>query len=163
MTVRRAAFQDIPRIVEIMQDAHRRSVYSETTTFDVTESKRLLAESIQRHGHDNVGGTLVMVSEYQGDVRGFCVGILDHVYPGLRELMATDLLFIMGPKAPLDAVRMLRRLMKWAKDNPKVVEVHLGVTDALVDWKRSARLYRRLGLKECGAMLCKRFERGGEA
>lgn len=157
--IRSGRHQDIPAIAGLMRDAHQRSVYAETCTFDERESKQLVAQSLQRHGHQNYGGTMVLVSEHDGEVRGFCIGFLDHVYPGLKELAATDLLFLMGPRAPLDAWRMLRILVRWAEKNPKVVEVHLGVTDALVDWRRSKRLYQRLGLEECGAMMCRRFER----
>src|SRR5690606_34787679 len=104
MSVRDAKFIDIPRLAQLMEQAHKRSIYAKTATFDLVEAKRLAAQAIQRHGHTNNGGSLVLVSEQNGIVEGFMIGMLDNVYPCLAELMATDLLFIFSDHAnPHDA------------------------------------------------------------
>lgn len=161
MAVREAKFQDVPGITRVTQAAHRRSIYAENCTFDEQGFKQLVLQSMHRHGHKNIGGSLVLVSEDDdGNVVGFLMGVLDCVYPGLKELMATDLLFIMEKGAsPADAAKMLKQLVGWAEDNPKVVEVHLGVNNAIGNWERTAKLYNRLGLTQCGAMFRREFER----
>jgi GNAT superfamily N-acetyltransferase len=74
--------------------------------------------------------------------------------------MATDLLFVMKPGAgPGDARQMVKELIAWAEKNPRVVEVHVGVTNAIVDWERTAKFYERLGLERCGAMFRREFDR----
>lgn len=157
MAVRDAKFVDIPRIVELMEEAHQQSVYAQVTTFDAQEARQLLARALQRHGHMNNGGSLVLVAERNGIVEGFMIGILDSVYPCLKELVATDLLFIVSGRADgRDAGRMLRRLMQWAERNPKVVEIRLGVVGAIRDWKRTSKLYTRYGFEQYGAI----FRRG---
>ena len=158
--IRPAKFSDIPGVIEVMQDAHRRSVYADSAEFDREDAKQLMARSIQRHGHKNMGGTLVMVSEVNGNIEGFMVAMLDQVYPCLKQMVATDLLFILTEKADSrDARAMLKAIEEWAQDNPKVIELRLGVMDAITDWQRTAKLYRRLGFEQCGGIFNKRFRR----
>lgn len=153
MAVREARFVDIPGIISVLKDAFERSIYADATTYDETQMKQILVQSIQRHGHKNYGGTLVLVSETEGEVRGVLVGLLDQVYPAVKALMATDIFFVMTEKADgRDAHAMLKQFMEWAEASPKVIEIHLGVTNAIGDWERTAKLYRRVGLEQCGAM-----------
>jgi len=98
---------------------------------------------------------MFLVSEKDRVVEGFIIGILDLVYPCVEELMVTDLIFAFtddGP--PRDAAIMVGMMIRWAESSPKVVEVHLGVTDALSgdQWKRVGQLYKHLGLDHCGGM-----------
>lgn len=160
MSVRTAKFADIPRITDIMADAHRRSRDGDRTTFDEQQAKQLLARSIQRHGQTNYMGSLVLVSERGGVVRGFVIGILDQVYPCLKELKVTDLLFIFDEGAePRDAGKMIAELTRWGRNNPRVIKVLLGITDDLVDWRRAGTLYERAGLEPCGGFYRIEFDR----
>ncbi len=160
MSVRAAQFVDIPRIVEIMADAHQRSRDAESTTFDEIEAKQLLVRSIQRHGQTNYMGSLVLVAERDRIVRGFVIGILDLVYPCLKELKVTDLLFIIGKgSAPGDARDMVLSLIEWGRNNPKVIKLLIGVTDDVSDWTRTAKLYESAGLEQCGGLFRIEFDR----
>ena len=154
MSVRTAKFVDIPRIAELSAEAHKRSIYAELTTFDDVMAKQLCARSLQRHGQQNYGGTFFLVSETEGEVRGFIIAVIDLVYPCLAGLVVTDLIFTFAENAePRDASRMIYSIIRWAESNPKVIEVHLGVTDAIGgDWQRVGQLYEKLGLEQCGGM-----------
>lgn len=154
MSVRVANYEDTKSIVQLMREMHERSVYAESTTFDEIQARQLCARTMQRHGHNNYGGTRFYVSQTDGQVRGFVIGLIDLVYPCLAEMMVTDLLFYFTDNADVrDAPRMLAKLVQWAREAPKVIEVHLGVTDAIHrDWTRVGRLYEHLGLKQCGGM-----------
>lgn len=170
MSVRAAKFMDIPQMVLLLEEGYRRSIYADKATFDLLEAKRLLATAMQRHGHTNLGGSLVLVSERSGIVDGLIIGVLDNVYPCLKELVATDLLFFQSEDAdPRDAVRMVKQLIAWAEANPKVIGLHLGVTDTIsttetahVGWERTAKLYESIGLVRCGAMFRKEFDRSAQ-
>jgi hypothetical protein len=117
-------------------------------------------ETIQRHGHKNMGGTLVMVSEKDGKIEGFMIAMLDQVYPCLKQMVATDLLGILTDQADArDARVMLHAIEEWAAGNPKVIELRLGVMGAITDWERTAKLYSRLGFEQCGGIFNKRFQR----
>lgn len=160
MAIRDACFIDIPRLAELAVEFWQRSIYAHNTTLDVIEFKQLMARALHRNGHQNEGGSLVLVAEKGGQIEGFLVGLLDRVYPCLNKLMATDLLFILSERVDgRDAAKMLKRLMAWAESNPKVIEVHLGVTSAIGDWQRTAKLYERLGLEQHGAMFRREFDR----
>lgn len=159
MSVRDATFVDTPHIARVYEQAYRDSRYADCT-LDLVEAKQMIARAIHRHGQMNVGASLVLVSQRGEPIEGFLIGLLDQVYPCAKELMATDLLFILRPGAdPRDARTMLKRLIAWAQANPKVVEVRLGVTDAMGDWRRTAKLYERLGLERSGALFRRGFER----
>lgn len=160
MTVRVANFQDIPAIVDFMRASHARSRDAEITTFDEIEAKQLLVRCMQRHGHQNYMGAMVLVSETDAGLQGFVIGIIDQVYPCLKEFKVTDLLFIMGPDAPKrDAMRMIDSLLKWAENNPKVIKVLLGATDDLADWLSVSRFYEHAGLTQCGGLFRIDFDR----
>lgn len=163
MAVRAAKFVDIPQMAALLEDGYQRSIYAGKATFDIIEAKRLAATAIQRHGQSNLGGSLVMVSETAGIVDGLLIGVLDNVYPCLKELVATDLLFLQAEHAnPKDGVLMLKHLIAWAKKNPKVIEVHLGVASTVGDWERVAKLYEAVGLDRCGAMFRMEFHRSAQ-
>lgn len=160
MTIRPAKFGDIPRMAELLAEMHALSCYADRGTFEVRELKGFLMTSIQRHGGSNPGATLVLVAEKAGAVEGFLIGLLDRAYHLMKELYATDIFFWLSARAdPRDAIRLIETFMKWAEQNPRVIEVRLGITDAIGDFERIAVLYRRLGLQQTGVMYGKRFDR----
>ena len=64
MTVRDAKFAEIPQIADLLVEAHGRSRYAGTDVqVDVRETKALLSRSIQRHGGEHIGSTLVLVAQ----------------------------------------------------------------------------------------------------
>jgi len=155
MTVRKANFVDIPAIVALGAKAHEDSVYGPITIYDTEMAKQLCARSMQRHGHKNYGGTLVLVSEVDGDVKGFIIAILDQVYPCVEDLSVTDLIFTGAEDMPpRDAIRIIDKVIAWGEANEKVIEIHMGVTDAITgkDWERVGKLYEHRGLARCGGM-----------
>lgn len=161
MSVRVANFSDIPALARLYGESHRRSIYADKATFDLIEAKQLFVRTIQRHGHLNNGGTLVLVSEKDGAIEGFMIGMLDQVYPCLKELVATDLLFIASERADVrDARTMLKQIIAWAEGNPKVIEIRLGVTGAIGDkWGRTGKFYEHTGLSQCGGIYRMEFDR----
>ncbi len=155
MSVRKANFIDIPAMVAIGAEAHANSIYGPITTYDKETAKQLCARSMQRHGQMNYGATFVLVSVTDGEVRGFIIALLDQVYPCVEELTVTDLIFTgTDDMTPRDAITIIKKVIDWGKSNPKVVEIHLGVTDAMTgeDWTRVGKMYEHLGLVQCGGM-----------
>lgn len=161
MAVRPARFVDVPVLAALLADSHTRSIYANTATFDDRAAKQMLTASIQRHGHDTLGGTRVLVSETDGQVRGLIIGVIDKIYPCLAELVVTDLMFVFAPNAaPGDALKMVRALIVWAENNPRVIEVMLGAANTMGDeWERVGALYERCGLTRCGGMYQKEITR----
>jgi hypothetical protein len=151
--IRPAAFSDVPAMAAVLREAYAASIYADRATFDEREAKSLFVRALQRHGHKTPGGSFVMVAEQAGAVEGFIIGCLERVYHVLEELMATDLFFLCSARAdPHDAGRLLKAFTAWAEANPRVIEIHMGVTNAMGDWTKAGRLYQRQGFTEAGAL-----------
>ena len=151
--IRRALFGDIPRLVELVHAMHRASRYAVIADIDERKLKAMLFQSIQRHGGAFEGSALVMVSETDGTVEGFIVGILTRLYDIGVELMATDWMFHCTAAArPRAAGRLLDSVIQWADRNPRVIVQRYGVTDAIGDFGRSGRLFQRRGFRQAGAI-----------
>jgi len=162
MTVRVGKFIDIPAIAKLGAKMHESSVYGGISTYDPELAKQLCARSMQRHGHTNYGGTYFLVSESDGEVTGFIIALLDQVYPCVEDLCVTDLFFGgVDDMTPRDSITMLKQVMAWGEANPKVVEIHMGVTDAMTGdgWERVGQLYEHLGLTRCGGMYRRLIDR----
>jgi GNAT superfamily N-acetyltransferase len=156
--IRAAQFADVPRLAQLLEEAHGASIYAERAQFDEREAKALFVRAIQRHAHKTVGGSLVLVAERDGTVEAFIVGHLERVYYVLDRMTATDLFFICSPRAHAhDARTLLDGLVQWAEGNPKVIEIRLGVTNAIGNWQRTGRFYERLGFEKAGAMYERRL------
>lgn len=160
MTIRAAKFGDIPRLAELMEEAFRASIYADRGNIDERVCKGLFMNSMQKHGGQYAGSTLVNVCEKNGVVEGFLLGAFDRVYHVGDKLMASDVFFHLSPRAdPRDAIRLLNDFLTWAEANPLVVEIKMGVTNILGDWTRLEPLYRRKGFDQCGALFEKRIQR----
>lgn len=158
MTVRPAAYKDVPAIAALLAQAHARSRYAGTVVkVDVKATKALLVNSIQRSGGETIGSAIVLVAEKLNPITmelqltGVLVGLLDRILGIGDHLYATDLFFVCSPDVDArDPGRLLDGFMSWADQNPRVYEIVLGVTDAVGDPERVGRLYDHRGLQPCG-------------
>ena len=155
MTVRRAKFTDIPRIVELAEEAHERSIYNETEVqVDVQYMKRLLMTVIQRHGGKGEDATYVQVSERDGVVEGCLIVVAQRIQWVCNLLQVSDLFFYQSLKAyPNDAKLMMKGAIEWARSmKKKVYQIRFGAGNALGDYTRTAKLYERLGFSQKGGI-----------
>jgi L-amino acid N-acyltransferase YncA len=153
MTIRPALFTDVPRLAELVGELHARSIYAGRAEFDTKAAKALMMSSIQRHGFKTDAGTLVLVTEKAGVVEGFIIGVLSKIYQVLDKLVATDFMFYCSDRAdPGDALKLLRRLVSWARKNPNVIEIVMALPSVVEPWQRTAPLYERVGFTRCGAL-----------
>lgn len=158
--IRQARFVDVQAMAAMMQEAHARSIYRDLDEIDAPAMKRLFVSAVQQHGKPGEGGTCAFVAEPGGQVEGFIVGVLQRVYHVGKRLSASDLFFLTRPDAdPRSAVGLLGAFLDWAEGNPKVVEIQMGATSALGDWRHAGRLYERRGLEQCGGIYRRSIER----
>jgi hypothetical protein len=151
--IRNARFTDIPSILLLMHEGHARSHHAGDARvgIDETHAKKLLMTGIQRHGGHNGGSTWVQVSERAGVVEGFMIGVLDRAYVIGNMLMATDLLFYCSPRAePMDAMKLARGFLEWARSCPDLIEVKVATTALVGDPAAAGRIWERLGLSRYG-------------
>ena len=151
--IRPATLSDIPRLYELVLEMHEASKYG-ALDMDIHEAtaKALLRDGVMRNGRTNNGGTLLNVVEFRGKVEGFMLGVLQRVYCIGNRLEAQDFFLFCTPKAPLTGFsQLLAAYVKWADDNPKVLETKLSWTNAVgVNGNKLGKLYQRHGFEQCG-------------
>ncbi len=160
MTVRPARFGDIPRLAELMREMYERSIYRHDCGFDEKAAKALLMRSIQRHGGGHDGSTFISVAERAGVVEGFIIAALSRLYDIGTKLLATDRHFYVSKRAHArDAFKLIGAYETWAAANRQVIEIDLCATNAVGEFRRTEKLYRRLGFEPFGVILTKRVNR----
>lgn len=149
--IRPAKFFDTIRIVELMHEMHEASRYKDIDEVSEKVAHRLVAQCIQRHGHEHAGGSLALVAVRDQKVEGFFVGMLDNLYNIGKSLMAQDIFLYCSDKAdPRDFLRLLKAYVQWASGNPKVKEIRLSYTDAVEGAEKIGPIYEAFGFRPCG-------------
>lgn len=147
-TVRPAEFTDIPDIVAVIADGHKRSRYKDQAWCE-GKLKTILRNAIMRHGKGREACAFVAVSA--GAVCGVIIGVLDRLYGISINPYATDVFFLTNRKAPVRAAAaLLNQFEQWAKSIPDLIEIRLGNTGAVVDYVKSGALYQRRGYERDG-------------
>ncbi len=157
MTIRPAKYGDIPRLAELMYEMYQQSIYTDDCEFDEKAAKALLMRGIQRHGGRQDGSTFVFVAEAQSTVEGFIIAVLSRLYGIGTKLLAADTHFYCSSRAHArDAFKLIGAYKTWAAANQQVIEIDLCATDAVGDFRRTEKLYRRMGFKPFGVILSMR-------
>lgn len=145
-------FADAPGILDVLRWGHEHSVYAKRT-FHEAEANRIICQAIQRNGFTSPAGTFVMVSEVEGEIQGFIIGVLQPVYHVHTELGATDLFWIARPKCPArDRVGLMLGLVDWAKAHPKCVEITAAASDAMGGAEKATKILEKLGFERSGSI-----------
>lgn len=151
--IRPSRFTDIPRLAALLGEMHARSVYATRATPDIKAFKALCVQAIQRHGTT----ACLFVAEGEA-VEGFIMGTLDRLFGISHETYATDLFFYCSNRAHArDAGGLLDAFLGWAERAPGVIEIRLGVSGAIGDWRRAGALYQRRGMVADGALYVRRI------
>lgn len=151
--LRAATLSDLPRLFELMQQTHAKSKYAKQgIALDETCVKSLLLDGVRRHGGQHNGSTLLNVIEKNGVVEGFMFGLLQRIHSVCNRMEAMDFWLCTSPKAPKIGVgKLLDAYIEWADTNPKVAEISLSWTDAvLTDGGVLGKLYERKGFARAG-------------
>lgn len=148
--IRNAVFSDIPKLVSVLEEGHKRSRYA-AYKLDKDHFRQLCFEAV-RSGKMYLG----VVDRGDGPI-GFLMGSIEPLYIVGKVRYATDLFFIGTSGCGLDVVRLVQDFVQWAESQPNVVEIWLGVTTAIgPDWSKLGRLYQKLGFTQEGAIYQKR-------
>lgn len=152
--IRPARMSDTPRLVELLEYAHARSAYVGRCNVDAPYARKYLAGAIMRNGNVYQGGCLVMVAEdSDAVVQAFVFGSLERIY-GVGDMLASfDHYLIATRTAPKGATAALfNAYVEWAAGNPRVLQIGGSHTDALPGSERMTGIFKRHGLRRCGAL-----------
>lgn len=157
--IRRAKFGDIPRLIEIMTEAHKQSIYADEE-MDLPYTKSLLVNALQRSGNTTENATLFLVAVNDDVVEGFILGLLQRLYHVGKNLSATDMFWYATKRVnPQDPDKLMRFFHRWAEKNPRVVSIDNAVTGLLGDYERPAKMLVRMGSEKYGLIYRKEIKR----
>lgn len=93
---------------------------------------------------------LALVAEHEGKVVGCLLGQIGRVWYS-EDCYATDIGFVVLPDySGIYAWLMAKKFVRWAKEQPKVVEVTMQISSGLGDTDRTGKMYESIGLKKMG-------------
>lgn len=158
MTVRPAKVADIPRILDLIEAAHKRSIYAGVDAVDREYARSLFMRTIRFNGCHGDGACLFLVSEIDGVAQGYFLATLDRVYQVGKRLCANEVHFYLTPEADQrDLLRVINSFLAWGEANPRVAEFRIGESNVLGDPDpRFADLLERKGFTKGATVFTKR-------
>ena len=123
--------------MEVAKDAHEKSL-SNSVAIDPKTLRNNLQVCILSAEH------FVLVVELEGEIEGVFIGVTHQLWYSKKK-QATDLFFYVTEKGTGWGAKMMRRFISWAKENPGVEEIMLGISSGIGDKDRTRTLYERMG------------------
>ena len=148
--IRPAKSIDAFALVDILKERYPEMRYAGQVAIDEVAARRLFAQAVQRHGGTTEGATFLMVSEREGVIDAFMLGMLSRVYMIGDMLSASDV-FLIGKRGcdPRAVTGLIDRYLEWADGNPRVYEVGLSHADTIPGSERIIDVFKRRGLTLC--------------
>ena len=141
--IRTATLLDIPAIIGIGQKIINRS-----KTYDTEVEPERAAYALRRAMNDKK--MAVFVAEKADQVVGFFIALKDEHWFA-KSYHATDLAFCVLPEHADQGVWLLRRFIRWCKQNG-IEHIQLGLSTGLDEDGRTGKLYEAHGLKKVGGI-----------
>jgi len=141
--IRLATYADIPTIIEIGQNVIDRS-----KTYNVRVDPKQAAYMIRRAINDKKMD--VFIAQKADHVVGFLIALKDE-YWFAKKHYATDLAFCVLPEHADQGVWLLRRFIRWCKQN-SIENIQLGLSTGLDPQGRTGKLYESHGLTLVGGI-----------
>lgn len=158
--IRVAKFQDIPRVIELLELAHKRTIYSAIGTVSSHRARTIVEDMGARMISEGEQRSFFWVAQKSGVVQGFLIGFLQPIYQIGNKLEGMDLYTMLNEKHadPADFIKLVTQFKKWAEGRPDVVQVTCGITDVIrKDWRDLVPVYEKLGFEQTGAVMTARF------
>ena len=141
--IRKAVNQDAAKILDLCKEAHEESTIT-TAPLDPKTLRTNLQICVLSAEH------LVLVVEVDDKIEGMIIGVTHQLWYS-RKKQATDLLFYTSKRIRGEGwgAKLMRRFISWAKENPGVKEIMLGVSSG-IETDRTKTLYKRMGAIRIG-------------
>lgn len=144
--IRHAKIGDVVALLDLIEAALAKSQYAGSGEIDRDYAGALLRRSMHFSGKSAPGSTLILVSEADGKIEGYFLGVLDRVYQLGKPLAANEVHFYLSENADArDAIRILDAFEAWADSNDRVIEKRIGASNFMgePDPRFAALLERR--------------------
>jgi len=142
--------QDIPALIKLLEEAHQRSIYADVCGVDIGLATDLLSQGIWASKFDG-SNSFARVSETDGTVEGFILGMAVPLYLIGDKLMVSDLFWLCSERVdPKDPIKLMKSLIEWGEQLPDVVEIRCGATPVIQSPEKASRLLKHLGMEPYG-------------
>lgn len=140
--VRNARMEDIPSIVELLNQQWSHSEYADTPLDPMVARRdlRLAIKSKNNHCQVYLSG---------GEAKGVCVGAIHEVF-GSRSRGATTVILYVCPSHAGHGIKLLSGYLRWARKGVVVDQISVGVTSGLGDQERVEKLLAAFGFLKYG-------------
>lgn len=158
--IRVAKFEDIPRVIELLEMAHKRTIYASIGNVSARRARDIVEEMGARMESRGLQRTFFWVAVKSGVVQGFLIGHLQPIYQIGDKLEGTDLYTLLNERCadPADFVKLVVRYKAWLQQQPDVIQASVGITDIIMpNWQELVPVYEGLGFKQTGVVMTARF------
>ena len=128
--------------MDLVKEAHSKSI-SQFVKLDPKTLRTNVQVCILSAEH------FVVVVELDNKIEGALIGVTHQLWYSKRK-QATDLFFYVSDKGVGFGAKLMRRFIGWAKSNPGVKEIMLGITSGIGNTQRTKTLYERMGAVRIG-------------
>lgn len=148
--VRKADWFDIDRIIELGREFHSTSSFAPISTYCEDTVRELIASLLADEN------AIVLVAEFNGEVRGTTAAQIQPLYFNKRERMATELFWFMSQqhRRTYDSLRLFTELERWATLN-RATLMHMGALSSSP--AGVTQTYARRGYTQIQASFMKRI------
>lgn len=155
MIVRSAKGHDYPKLLEMIQEAHRRSNIADYE-FDERVCREGCLTLIMANVRRPVADAAHIFVADDGRLHGFVIPAAQRLYVFGRDLIVSDLMFYTREGADARAAGLLWDAVESWASFPEVVSIRPGVTNAIGDPERTAKFFELRGYERMGILLEKR-------
>lgn len=139
--IRIATNSDIKQIANVVKEAHKLSISNSVPLDDKILFKNLQICIFSKEHLVNVVDL--------GKIEGVFIGVTHQLWYS-RKKQAADLFFYVTEEGKGWGAPLLRRYIQWARVNPGVAEISMGVSSGIGDIERTCKLYERMGAVKTG-------------
>lgn len=143
MGVRLATYHDISGAIEVGKRFLVRSVIN--AEVDEAHARKVMLRAI------NDASLALWVAEHNGAVVGFLLALKEQQWFS-KDKVASDICFVLEDCHGNYARSMVRKFVKWAKEDAKVKDISLGISSGLDQDGRTGRMYQNLGFTPVGGV-----------
>jgi hypothetical protein len=145
METRLATFNDIPKIVDLWEEAHR-EFGNESVSFCRDTSRNTLQRVVNQREH----AAFLLVGKDKV-IYGVLVGLVNQLFYS-RGRCAQDLIYYVKPDTRGHGAKLLAAFLAWAHNVKGVVEIQIGITSGAHNVERIEGLLKASGMKKVGGI-----------
>jgi len=143
LSVRVASFNDVTACITLGAKTLSRSKVNGSVC--EMSARRVLLRAINDKSFN------LWIAEHEGVIVGFLLAIKEQHWFS-KDKYATDICFVLNDGHGNYAASMIKRFIKWAKEDPKVTDIMLGISSGLDQDGRTGRMYQNLGFTPVGGI-----------